>query len=290
MLAAEGGLAATAEGLIVPVVGLGSLGYALFRISRNDANWDGLIAGLKDENRRKDDTLASQGTQIEKLNTRLAELSAWEHQRETVLKDVEEKDKAYHRVLDRLSVAQISLARYEGAMQAAGIDPKAVAALSKDVDFKKARGETSSSAIALPQGTTPRDPDGGWPLDRVILLLDDDPLARGLVTDMIGLTRPSWTIRQVGTLEEAMSADMHDIHVVVSDWKMADGETTVAFVKHVRDNHPTKFVVVLTGADAAMVSSTLKEFGAEGVSVLDKLEQSSTRLRDVIKFVDDSAI
>lgn len=260
-----------AQGFVVPVVGAAAGGYALLRIARSDQNWDGLIDGLKSENRRKDELIAQKDEQIAKMTTRLADLAAWEHQREQVLKDLDNEREARRRTLDRLSVKQIELARLQGALSAAGIDP-----------------DNITDIVGEYMGTATKTEEDSTESVVGIMLLDDDPLSSALVNDYLMMKRPNWNIRKASSLKSARDVDLHQIDVIITDWELRVDQTDASgYVRYLQENHPTKFILILSSHPPEHVQGLLKMSGCKPAPVFDKAEEAKVRMAGVIQAIDN---
>lgn len=272
LLAAQGQtLVDTAQGFVVPVVGAAAGGYALLRIAKSDQNWDGLIAGLKSENSRMALLITEKDALHAEKDAKLATLTAWEYEREQTIADLHADREARKRMFSRLTAEQIKVARLEATLLAAGVNPADA--------YEITEGIIPEVQDVMVAATEPRG----------VLLLDDDPLALQLASDFLLMTRPNWTVRTALSVPEAQAADMHGIHVVVVDWNMPGGENTSGYLTWLREKHPTRDVVVLSGHPPDVLR---EKMDAEGVApdtlMLYKPEVARMRMQPLIDLVEAS--
>lgn len=120
------------ETLIPAVGGLAAAGYALVKMSRTDQNWEGLIAGLREENARKDERINALEHELYELKGKFDAVQRWERDRTGLLRELDVMEKQRDAAIAAKEIAEAEVKRLTELILKAAAD-EAVASIRRDI-------------------------------------------------------------------------------------------------------------------------------------------------------------
>lgn len=95
-----------------------------------------------------------------------------------------------------------------------------------------------------------------------LLIVDDEPLTRGVLADVLGGADYScWTAADAHEARSVLAA--RDIQLVLTDMNMP-GESGLDLIRYVREHHSEVAILMVTGYDDAALAETALDVGAYG--------------------------